>query len=468
MIRFDKCEGLCYDIPRNCTIVLNMNTEIIINELIRQNPWWIDPKVLAEDPTKPKRDVFQLLKGKVCGNDLITAITGLRRIGKTTIVKQIINDLLNSKTERRKILYFSFEEASLAKDPDLLEKIIDYQLKNNTDGKLFLFLDEIQYVDFWNAVLKKYVDSEPRLKFVVTGSSSLFLKTGARESLAGRILEIIMRPLSFGEYLRIVKGIELPVVAPFSVDKLILYERELKENFYNYLVFGEFPYLAKLDQFSDQKQYVLDWVIGKIVESDLLKIRRVVNTNALVNLTNVLLVGSGQLVELQNLARDLGLDRATLGEYLSLLEKTNLTGTVFNRGVGYRSRSLRQRKIYSASVNAIALKNTNGPFSESFKLKIGQVVECFVFNYLSSKEGELFFWRQRQIKEVDFIWQTPEKVLPVEVKFQSEIRPEDLKNLLYYCRKEKIQEAVVITQDQKEEKMFDDIKVKFSPGYYLV
>lgn len=445
-----------------------MNTETIINELIRQNPWWVDPKVLAEDPTKPKRDVFPLLWEKICNNDLVTAVTGLRRIGKTTIIKQAINDLLNSGTDRSKLLYFSFEESILVKDSGLLEKVIEYQLKNKPDGKLYFFLDEIQYVDYWNAIIKKYADAYPRLKFVVTGSSSLFVKTKAKESLAGRILEIVMRPLAFGEYLRLVKGIKLPEATTLNVDGLSAYEKELKENFYDYLVFGEFPYLAKLEQFSDQKQYVLDWVIGKIVENDLPKMRRVVHSSALVDLTNILLTGSGQLVELQNLARDLGLDRATLNEYLYLLRETKLIGTAFNRGAGYRTRSLRQRKIYAASVNAVALKNTNGPFSESFKLKIGQVVECFVFNYLSSKEGELFFWRQRQIKEVDFIWQTPEKVLPVEVKFQSEIRPEDLKNLLYYCRKEKIQEAAVITQDQKEERMFDGTKIRFIPGYYLV
>lgn len=446
----------------------NLDHNLITNELYRQNPWWSDKTILAEDPAKPKRDVYDSLWGKVSRNDLITAVTGLRRIGKTTIIKQIINQLLNIGTKRQQILYFSFEEAGLAKDPDLLEEIIQFQLKNRPSGKLFFFFDEIQYVSFWNAILKKYADSQPRLKFIITGSSSLFIKTEARESLAGRILEIAMRPLSFGEYLRVVKGIKLPKVAPFSTKELFSQREELKNNFNDYLVFGEFPYLAKLEQFSDQKQYVLDWVVGKIVENDLPKMRRLVNTGALLSLTNVLLAGSGQLIELQNLAQDLGLDRATLNEYLRLLEKTNLTGTIFNRNLGFRTRSLRQRKIYSASVNAVVLKNTDGPFSESFNLKIGQIAENFVFNYLSSKEGQLYFWRQRQIKELDFIWQIQEKIIPIEVKYQNQIRNDDLKNLLYFCKKERVKEAIMVTSNEEKEKLVNKIKIRFVPAYYLV
>lgn len=444
----------------------NIDYQFLKNELLRQNPWWQDKTVLAEDPLLPKRCIYEPLAHKVLEDELITAVTGLRRIGKTTLIKQIINELLDKDKERQKLLYFSFEEISLAKNPRLLEDIIEYQVKKHPTGRLFFFFDEIQYVDFWNAVLKKYFDTDKRLKFVVTGSSSLFIKTKARESLAGRILETVMRPFSYGEYLRIVKNIKLPQNDFLSAEKFKTMQYILKENFTDYLSYGEFPYLSKLESFSDRKQYVLDWVIGKIVENDLPRMRRFVHTNVLINLCDILISGSGQLVELKNLADDMGLDRKTLSSYLELLGKTHIIKPVYNLGAGFRTRNFRQRKIYSSSVNAVVLKKTEGP-TGSFNLLAGQIAENFVFNYFTLKEKNIYFWRQRN-KEIDFLLEKEGKILPVEVKYQSKIKQEDIKTILYFCRKKKLKEAIIISRDEEKEMAVSGVKIKIIPAYFLV
>ncbi|MDP2933299.1 MAG: ATP-binding protein [bacterium] len=450
--------------------MINIDENFSQNELRRQNPWWEQASIWPEDPQKNVRGIFPEIQKRVRQNDLITAITGLRRVGKTTLLKQIINDLIATGEDRRRLLYFSFEELTLSKSPDILSEMIDRQLKNFPQGKLYFFLDEIQYVDFWNAVLKKYVDLYPRLKFVISGSSSLFIRTKARESLAGRIQEIFLPPLSFGEYLLIAYGQKLPMAGFLPEPEALFDYREiLKEKFIEYLYFGEFPYLAKLDGFAEKKEYVLDWVVGKILRQDLPELRRIVRGPEFANLGDVLIEGSGQLVELQNLAADLGINRLTLSHYLSLLEESYLTKQIFNEAAGFRSRGRRQRKVYGTSVNAVALKTSGASLLENFSLRSGQIVETFVANYLQRfYPGRVLFWRYRQEKEVDFLVKRDADIVPVEVKFQPRIKKEDVENLVYFCRKEKIGKAVIVTKEEAGIRDYPGLKIKLIPAHYLI
>jgi hypothetical protein len=181
-----------------------------------------------------------------------------------------------------------------------------------------------------------------------------------------------------------------------------------------------------------------------------------------------LLEGSGQLVGTQNLARDLQISKDTLTNYLYLLDQTYLTKSLLNKGWSFRSRNTRSKKIYFTSVNAVVFKNTTGINSESFTLKLGQIVETFVHNYLFQESPELYFWQERQKYEVDFIQKTADGILPIEVKYKNQIRPEDLKNLIYFCKKEKLSKAKVITKDYQNEEKIENINISFIPAYTLI
>lgn len=447
----------------------NFNLDFLENELKKYNPWWENPSIFAEDISLPKRDIYQTLSNKCFNSDLIIAVVGLRRVGKTTLLKQLINDFLLKTKKRKTITYFSFEESILKNESEIIEKIILYQIKKHPKEKLYFFFDEIQYVDFWNSVLKKYFDQfGSQIKFIISGSSSLFIRTKAKESLAGRILEFQLLPLSYGEYLKINKKINLPQQKLFETAPFQKYQELLKENFLNYLNFGEFPYLEKLADYNDKKQYLNDWIIRKVLEIDLPRLKKIYHPQELINLNDVLIIGSGSLIQIQNLAYDLSIDRKTLTSYLSLLEKSYLIKTIYNLSDSFRTKSLRQRKIFFSTVNAVAFRNTSGVNSESFNLKIGQLVENYVLNYLLKNNlEEVYFWRQRE-KEIDFVIKTPEKLIPVEVKYQNQIKPNNLKNLIYFCQQKKISEAFVVTKNTLENKTFKGILFHFLPVYFLI
>jgi predicted AAA+ superfamily ATPase len=417
-------------------------------ELFKLNPWWVEhlawPRVIeiARDPLKNLED-------RVLNRDLITSLVGLRRTGKSTLVFQVIRDMLKNKIDPRNILYFTFEELPAVNLANLLRQIIDYQLKRELPGKNYIFLDEIQYVDGWNSVLKHYFDLYPQLKFVITGSSSLFIKTQSLESLAGRIQELILNPMNFGEYLRINK------------------KTNTQESFWQYLAWGEFPYLEKLPGWAEKYEYVNEFVIKKVVENDLPRLKKIYGQE-LLHLLKIIIERPGQQIEIANLASDLGIARNTLREYLSLLEKTYLISQLFNLGTGFRTRSLRQRKIYPTSVNAVALKMFSGLGSDLWNHDLGLLVENFVHNYLRQQDGELYFWREREIKEIDFLQIEPEVGLPIEVKYQNQIRSHDLENLLYYCRKQNLKKAMVVTKYEEKTIVQNGVEIVFQPANTLV
>lgn len=420
----------------------------IENELNKQNPWRLNALAIPIT-SKIKRDLYSKLKDRVVNRELITSLVGLRRVGKSTLLFQVIEEMLHDHIDPASILYFSFEELPGHDLGDTLKHIIDYQIAKNVHQKSYIFFDEIQYVNNWNSILKQYFDLYPELKFIITGSASLFLGTSAHESLSGRIQELILQPMGYGEYLRINTKLNTT------------------EHFIQYLTWGEFPYLEKLPDWAEKKEYVNEFIMKKVVENDLPRLKKVYGHD-LLHLLTMLLVRPGQQIEIQNLALDLGISQNTVREYLGLLEKTHLISQLFNVGIGFRTRSMRQRKIYASSVNAIVLKSFQNLTSDLWQKDVGLIIEAFVHNYLVRAGNEIYFWRKRQIKEVDFIQMLPEGKFPIEVKYQNEIRTNDLQNLLYYCTKEHLQKAMVITKNEDKIVNLEGVEIIFKPANSLV
>lgn len=427
-----------------------MKQDLISNTLLTQNPWWNDDEYRSIDLHEHKRDLFYDFLSRVTGRELITSLVGLRRVGKSTLIRQVINHLLDSGEDKSSILYFLFEEQVGEDLGALLKQIIESQISRNPGKKSYLFLDEIQYVNGWNSILKYYFDTYPQLKFTVSGSASLFIHTQSTESLAGRIQELVLRPMGYGEYLRLNN------------------KTDTIENFHQYLSWGEFPYLEKLTGWAEKKEYVLDFVLRKVVQNDLPRLKKIYGSE-LTNMLNVLVAHSGQNIEIQNLAHDLSIAQNTTREYLGLLEKTHLVSQVFNLGIGFRTRSTRMRKVYSSSVNAVILGSFQGLNSDLWQSGMGNIIETFVYNYLLRQPEtiEINFWRERQVKEVDFLQITAESKLPIEVKYQNQIRESDLDNILYYCHKAKLSKAMIVTKFDESTRIIDGVEVIFRPAHTL-
>ena len=183
--------------------------------LSRQNPWWKQRGGTMAQPgalAYVRKDLDGMIDG--LGDRRIHAVVGPRQIGKTTMLKQLAARLTGEGRDPRRVMYASLDEppftAGLEHIWRALEWYVQEVVKEPLDGiggRLYILLDEVQEVDGWQSVLKRWVDLEYDVKFLVSGSSSMGMLSGASESLMGRIRYQEVMPLSFSEYTSL-KGLD--------------------------------------------------------------------------------------------------------------------------------------------------------------------------------------------------------------------------------------------------------------------
>jgi hypothetical protein len=445
--------------------------------VMSQNPWWREKRVEFSEALWPKRVLYGNLRSYL-DEPMILAIIGLRRTGKTTILRQIIADLLDKGVKKERVFYFSFDEAMVARKTEVLEEILGkyffsvlgqelWQIKE----KVYLFIDEVQYIPFWQAIIKRYYDQNKNLKFIISGSSSLFLREEARESLAGRIFEFHLNPLSFREFLEFKrKSFYIPKIEISYESEIDLslpsFSMEILSLFDEYLSEGQFPELLEFKTFFKKKMYLKDWVIGRVLERDVPSILRLQFPEDLKSLAHILLEGSGRLVEFTNLASELGVSRMTVAHYTSYLEKALILNQVLNHSGTFRQRNRRQRKVYAASTNFLTAIWGSNFEGREFQQNIGRIVETFVYNELKERFDEVYFWRERE-KEVDFIVKKGKNLIPIEVKFQKKITPFDLKNIFHLIQKRNYKRGFILTYNNIS-RVLKDKKEVFSIPVWMI
>ena len=202
-----------------------------------------------------KRDYFALLKQKL-DNKFILNLVWLRRVWKTTLMKQLIDYLLLEKQVNRKnIFFYSFDELW-----DIKEKIDEYVKItgiNIEKEKVYIFLDEIQKVKDFQSKIKIFYDFYPNIKFILSGSSSLYLQK--KESLAWRMFEIFIKPLNFREFLRFKK-------LDYYLDDVEIYKEKIISEFEKY-VFRQF---IDIIDFTDGEIFeYINSLTNKIIKEDI-------------------------------------------------------------------------------------------------------------------------------------------------------------------------------------------------------
>ena len=153
------------------------------------------------------------------GSNKIIAIAGARRTGKTHVMFQCINDLLQKGVKRDNILYINFENERLVGITaiNLDNLLIAHRELFNPDGMIYVFLDEIQVVENWDKWVRKIYDTG-KYRLIVTGSSSQLLSSEIATSLAGRNITYVVYPFSFREYIA-AKGLKINKLQKYSIEK---------------------------------------------------------------------------------------------------------------------------------------------------------------------------------------------------------------------------------------------------------
>lgn len=408
----------------------------LLERILTQNCWWQKKEIEEIKDYKERFLLKEILKYK--NDPQIIAILGLRRTGKTVILLQLIKKILKEKVSPRKILYFSFDEI-LGKDPEIIEKVLEIyenEILKEDLKNVFIFLDEINHLKNWQVILKRYYDLKRGIKFFVSGSSSIYLKK-TQESLAGRIYEFTLSPLSFKEFLHL-KGIK--------IKNLNLQSLELKKELNKYFLCGGLPEIIEEKDFGKIKRY-LNSIIDKIIFYDIPKVYEVAEPEILKEILSIISQRPGLLLEYQSISKNLGIAYQTVSKYVSYLEKAFLIKIVYNfRG----SPIARARKLKKAYLGSHSLILAFLDSEEEFLKILPQIVENIVCLFLDAK----WFWRR--YFEIDFYHQR----IPYEVKYQE--KPE-IKNSIEAAKKLKAERLVLITKDKELEEKVEGRRVKFLP-----
>jgi len=439
-----------------------MVDERIIALVREYNPWWEDRAV--EVPGY-KRYIFTDIQ-KYLKTKQIIAIVGLRRVGKTVLMKQVIKDLAGGGVEN--VFYFLFDEL-LTRNPEILEDVINYYLKTiSKDGIKYIFLDEIQKVPYWQDILKRFYDTRTDIKFIVSGSSSLQIKK-SRESLAGRIYDFYMPPLTFREFLEI-NGLKIErVEMDFSKLKEV-YERNIDKKpiienlFLQYILKGAFPEIAKEEDMDIVKSYVRSSVVEKIIFEDIPEVFNIKRKDILYSILEYCGKETSNLLDITKLANILNVNYQTAKSYMFYLENSFLIDILYNYSKSIAKQLRKNKKVHIVHPSITMTMMRYPPEILNVGEVVSRYVESIVFQHCKVICERVSFWRTPQKEEVDIIMER-DVMLPVEVKYRSSLEKADLKTALKFLDKFKLNRGVVVTKDVFKRKEFDGKEILFIPAW---
>ena len=372
------------------------------------------------------RMLFPALKDALADNRAVV-ITGMRRVGKTTS----LHWLLEQVPSKNKI-YLDLErldQRGVFQESNY-DLVINF-LRNrgmDTTQPMTVALDEIQYVPNMPSVVK-YLADHYSIKFLLTGSSSFYLKNYFTESLAGRKVVFEMFPLTFGEFLDF-RGVAHPQRNQFIEMRFDLYEFERLKNYYeDYLLYGGLPSVVLEDRPSIRKD-ILNDIFSSYINIDVRTMADFQKINELQKLLQVLALRIGNKVDMTKLASVVGVSRPTLVQFLEFLEKTYVIARVPAYAGGDKPTAL-GKKLYFCD-NGIA--NLLAQVSE------GALFENSVYNQLK-QYGNLSYLSKGSEYEIDFVL-NHKKPIAFEVKYHPTLS--DHKKLNRITEKHTIKESWII------------------------
>ena len=370
----------------------------------------------------------------------IVLLTGARQTGKTSLLYLLISHLWSNRIPPSQIVYFDLENIHDFSQLNDLNDFNDFWqiLRNkgiNREKRIFVFVDEIQHLPNPSSFLKYLHDHyKPKLKFIVTGSSSLEIRKKFTDRLTGRVYSFVVKPLSFQEFLEFKGEKDLAeILAPFNFPFWISATRpeeafknigpsqrhKLDDLLREYLIFGGYPSVA-LKENPQIRQRDLQEIYSLYVRRDIKDLGGIANSTGYNRLVSLLCLQIGNLVKEQELALSSGLSRPTVKRYLFLLENTYVLKLVSPFFTNKRTEIIKTPKVYFEDIGLRnAVLDNFSPLNQ--RTDSGEILENFVFSQLS-KQNEQFdnirFWRSQTKSEVDFIWQKNiNEPYPIEVKF---------------------------------------------------
>ncbi len=373
----------------------------------------------------------------------IIVLIGARQVGKTSIMLYL-KELLAK--QNKKIYYIDLEDYRYVQIIDEGCNVFINHLKEegfDINKELWVFIDEIQYLKNPSNFLKFIFDHYKNIHLIVSGSSTFEIRKKFKDSLVGRTLVFEIFPLSFAEFLNF-KNKKLP-----EIKKLTAIKRdELKKLFMEYVRFGGYPKVVLADKANKKEKY-LQQIVNTYIRKDIRDIGNIRNIDKFNKLLEALSQQSGNLLNMEELANTSKISKQTVENYLFILENTFIIKLVRPYYNNIRSELYKKPKIFffdTGLMQMLWLKLIPPTV-------IGNVFETAIYGELVKKfnRENIFYWRTKDKKEIDFIIRSREDIIPIEAKLNFNNFKKTAIN--YFLKKYKLNnhKVVGIEGDKKSE-----------------
>jgi predicted AAA+ superfamily ATPase len=355
-----------------------------MKELFYQyNPWWEES--FQNKNVKPREKYLVELR-KYLDFKQIIILTGLRRVGKTTLMKLIIEELIAKGIESKHILYVSLDDYLLCKN-NIIEIVNEFRKvhKIKFEDKIYLFLDEVTYKEDFHVQLKNIYDSQNTKLFVASSSASMLRDKKA--SLTGRAITLEIKPLDLEEYL-FFNGITIKER-----------DRQLyKSYFIEYCRVGGLPE----NVLNPNREYLMN-LVDDIIQKDITAFHGIKNHQIVRDYFTLLMERSGKQLSINKIGKILGISPDTSKRYLSYFESTYLVHLLPRWGKT-NQKLLSPKKIYASDLGI--------KYMFMGERDLGSYFENYI--YLLLRGRKILYYLYENTIEIDFI--TEDKIL-IESKF---------------------------------------------------
>lgn len=346
----------------------------------------------------------------------VVMLTGPRQVGKTTVLKNC------SSKERKYVTLDNLVDRRLA--------IEDPQLFLQKHG-LPLFIDEVQYAPGLFPILKWIVDQrQEKGLFWLTGSQQFNLMKGVSESLAGRIAILKLQGFSQRErfqFLQRANFWEQKVELENLVPQLHLMD------FYKIIWRGSAPELVLSPKIDWEMFY--DSYIQTYIERDVRQLGTITNTLAFMQFMRALAARTGQLLNYSDLARDVGISNPTAKAWVSILQASGIVYLLEPYYANLTNRMTKMPKVYFLDTGlACYLTHWQTPETLESGAMSGAIFETYVISeilksfWFSGKRAPLFFYRDKDLREIDLIIELDGQIIPIEIKKKTAPDRSDIKH----------------------------------------
>ena len=400
-----------------------------------------------------RREAQEIIRPYIKQKEAII-ITGVRRSGKSSLMRLISNDIIKEyNVPIDNIVYLNFDD----------ERFIDFSYNDfeplyetfielyHPQGKKYIFLDEIQNIKGWERWVNRLYEFED-IKIFITGSNATIISSEIATALTGRNRQLTCYPFSFREFLTLRSF-------KFNRNDVFLRERKvrIKNLFKEYIELGGFPEVLKNKDNTLLEQYLKDIVYRDIIARYNIRNMKEIRELILFLCSNICKTHSyknlKELIEVKSLN--------TIKNYLEFLENVYLFFRIDLFDFSIKKQIYNPSKIYS--IDSALSRSVAFKFSQDS----GHIYENFVFVEFLRRNKELFYWKSKRGKEVDFLIK---KGLKIEEAVQVSItlaeyktKQREVDGLLDASRELNVKNLLIITEDEEGEEKIGKIKIRVIP-----